>query len=93
MTEKNSEVPAMKLQVVPIPVADVDLFYVNKASFNLDFDTQSSETMRIVQLTPPGSACSIMIGTGMSEISEIKPGSAKGLHLAIKDIVNSIAKA
>jgi predicted enzyme related to lactoylglutathione lyase len=79
----------MKLELVPIPVSDVDRakdFYVEKAGFHLDFDVQSSDTMRVVQLTPPGSACSIVIGTGMGEISEMKPGSVKGLHLVVKDI-------
>src|SRR5574341_1441601 len=85
----SDSVPDMKLELVPIPVSDVDrakAFYVEKAGFHLDFDVQSSDTMRVVQLTPPGSACSIVIGTGMGEISEMKPGSVKGLHLVVKDI-------
>jgi predicted enzyme related to lactoylglutathione lyase len=79
----------MKLELVPIPVADVDhakTFYVEQVGFHADHDTQISETMRIVQLTPPGSACSIVIGTGMGEISDMPPGSVKGLHLVVSDI-------
>jgi catechol 2,3-dioxygenase-like lactoylglutathione lyase family enzyme len=79
----------MKLELVPVPVADVDrakAFYVEQLGFNLDFDTQASDITRFVQLTPPGSACSILIGTGIGEISEMKPGSIKGLLLVVKDI-------
>jgi catechol 2,3-dioxygenase-like lactoylglutathione lyase family enzyme len=79
----------MKLELVPIPVSDVDrarAFYVEKLGFNLDHDVQPGNGMRVVQLTPPGSACSIVIGTGMSEISEMRPGSIKGLHLVVADI-------
>ena len=79
----------MKLELVPVPVADVDRardFYAQKIGFNLDHDVQTSDTMRVVQLTPPGSACSIVIGTGLGPISEMTPGSVKGLHLVVKDI-------
>ena len=79
----------MKLELVPVPVSDVDRardFYVKKVGFNLDHDVQPSDTMRVVQLTPPGSACSIVIGTGMGEMSDMKPGSVKGLHLVVMDI-------
>lgn len=79
----------MKLEVVPIPVSDVDrakAFYVDQLGFNLDHDHQASETVRVVQLTPHGSACSIVIGTGMGEISEVPAGTVKGLHLVVKDI-------
>lgn len=78
----------MKLELVPIPVSDVDrakAFYVDKVGFNLDHDVQPSNGMRIVQLTPPGSACSIVMGTGMSEIDKMQPGSIKGLHLVVGD--------
>ena len=81
--------PHMKLELVPVPVADVDRaieFYVEKIGFNLDHDVQNDEIMRVVQLTPPGSACSILIGTGLGEISAMKPGSVKGLHLVVKDV-------
>ena len=78
-----------KLELVPIPVADVDrakAFYVEKMGFHADHDVQPGNGMRVVQLTPPGSACSILLGTGMGEISEMRPGSVKGLHLVVKDI-------
>ncbi len=79
----------MKLELVPIPVTDVDrakAFYVEKAGFHLDHDVQASDTMRVVQLTPPGSACSIVIGTGIPEISDMTPGSVKALHLVVAHI-------
>jgi len=82
-------VPDMKLELVPVPVSDVDrakAFYVEKVGFHLDHDVGPSATMRVVQLTPPGSACSIVIGTGMGEISDMKPGSVKALHLVVADI-------
>jgi catechol 2,3-dioxygenase-like lactoylglutathione lyase family enzyme len=76
----------MKLEVVPIPVADVDAakaFYTEKVGFNLDHDMRPNETMRIVQMTPPGSACSVVIGEGMP-IGE--PGSVKGVQLVVDDV-------
>jgi catechol 2,3-dioxygenase-like lactoylglutathione lyase family enzyme len=81
--------PDMRLEVVPVPVSDIERakqFYVEKVGFHLDHDVRPSDTVRVVQLTPPGSACSIVIGTGMGEISEVKPGSIKGLHLVVKDV-------
>jgi catechol 2,3-dioxygenase-like lactoylglutathione lyase family enzyme len=88
----NSITFDMKLEVVPLPVSDVDrakAFYVEKVGFHADHDVSPSPTMRVVQLTPPGSACSIVIGTGMGEISEIKPGSIKGLHLVVSDVAKA----
>ena len=79
----------MKLELVPIPVSDIDrakAFYVEKVGFHADHDVQPGNGMRVVQLTPPGSACSIVIGTGMGEISEMRPGTVKGLHLVVVDI-------
>jgi|SRR5215469_2557755 len=79
----------MKLELVPIPVSDVErakAFYVEKVGFHLDFDVQPEQGMRVVQLTPPSSACSILIGTGMGESSEVRPGTIKGLHLVVADI-------
>lgn len=78
----------MKLELVPVPVSDIDrakAFYVGKVGFNADHDTQVSDTMRVVQLTPPGSACSIVIGTGIVT-DQMQPGSVKGLHLVIADV-------
>src|SRR5437763_3805070 len=86
--EANISVPEMKLENVPIPVSDVDrakAFY-EKVGFRLDVDTRPTDTMRVVHFTPPGSACSIVFGNGMGEITDMKPGSVKGLHLVVDDI-------
>ncbi|MGS0685339.1 VOC family protein [Nakamurella sp. GG22] len=79
----------MKLELVPMPVTDVDrakAFYTDKVGFTLDVDVRPFEGMRVVQLTPPGSACSIVIGTGLNDISDMTPGTQKGLHLVVNDI-------
>jgi catechol 2,3-dioxygenase-like lactoylglutathione lyase family enzyme len=88
MADKQTTMPAMKLELVPVPVADVDrakAFYEG-AGFELGVDTQMGDTMRVVQLTPPGSACTIVFGTGMPDISDMVPGSVRGLHLVVDDI-------
>jgi catechol 2,3-dioxygenase-like lactoylglutathione lyase family enzyme len=75
----------MKLELVAVPVTDVDrakAFYVDQVGFNLDHDHRVSDTLRFVQLTPPGSACSIVLGLG---ITEMAPGSQKGLQVVIPD--------
>jgi catechol 2,3-dioxygenase-like lactoylglutathione lyase family enzyme len=75
-----------KLELVPIPVSDVDrakAFYTEKAGFHADHDHTVSEAIRFVQLTPPGSACSITFGIG---IVDTPPGSVKGLTLVVADI-------
>ena len=75
-----------KLELVVIPVSDVDRakeFYTDKLGFNLDVDHRASEAFRVVQLTPPGSACSITIGTGVTQVA---PGTYQGLHLVVNDI-------
>jgi catechol 2,3-dioxygenase-like lactoylglutathione lyase family enzyme len=76
----------MKLELVLLPVTDVDrakAFYVDKAGFNLDVDHRAGEQFRVVQLTPPGSACSVTIGTG---VTDAVPGSVRGTHLVVTDI-------
>jgi predicted enzyme related to lactoylglutathione lyase len=76
----------MKLELVPVPVTDVDRaksFYTEKIGFNADHDHRISDEIRFVQLTPPGSACSIAIGTGLTEMP---PGSIKGLQMVVADI-------
>src|SRR5947209_20483828 len=86
--EANIPVPEMKLELVPMPASDVDrakAFY-EKAGFHLEVDTRPTDTMRVVQFTPPGSACSIAFATGMGEITAMKPGSVKGLHLVVANI-------
>jgi predicted enzyme related to lactoylglutathione lyase len=85
----------MKLELVPMPVTDVDrakAFYVDTLGFALDVDVRPVEGMRVVQLTPPGSACSIVMGTGMGPITDMAPGSLKGLHLVVADIEASRAE-
>ena len=75
-----------RLELVAIPVADVDrakAFYTEQAGFNADHDHTISETIRFVQLTPPGSACSIAIGKG---VTEVPPGSVQGMQLVVDDI-------
>jgi predicted enzyme related to lactoylglutathione lyase len=75
-----------KLELVPVPVSEVDrakAFYVDRAGFHADFDQQVNENLRFVQLTPPGSACSIYIGTGLTQM---KPGSIEGLQMVVPDI-------
>ncbi|MBO0681660.1 MAG: VOC family protein [Candidatus Dormibacteraeota bacterium] len=74
-----------KLELVAIPVSDVDrakAFYTEKVGFNADHDHRVGDQIRFVQLTPPGSACSIALGTG---IVEAEPGSVKGLQLVVED--------
>lgn len=75
----------MKLELVMVPVSDVDrakAFYVDRVGFNPDHDHQVNPDLRYVQLTPPGSACSIAIGAG---ITEMEPGSMKNLLMVIAD--------
>jgi catechol 2,3-dioxygenase-like lactoylglutathione lyase family enzyme len=75
-----------KLELVAVPVSDVDrakAFYTDQAGFNADHDHQVSDDLRFVQLTPPGSACSIALGTG---ITDVPPGSVQGLQLVVSDI-------
>jgi len=76
----------MKLELVAVPVSDVDrakTFYAERVGFNADHDHHVSAEIRFVQLTPPGSACSIAIGNG---ISTAAPGSAQGLQLVVSDV-------
>ena len=75
-----------RLEVVVVPVLDVDrakAFYAEQMGFDVDHDTQIDDERRVVQLTPPGSSCSIVIGTG---VAEMEPGSIKGLQLVVTDI-------
>ena len=76
----------MKLELVSIPVSDVDrakAFYTDKVGFNADHDHTVSDEIRFVQLTPPGSACSIAIGRG---VVEGEPGSVRGLQMVVADV-------
>ena len=76
-----------RLELVQVPVSDVDrakAFYTEKAGFNADHDHRVSDEIRFVQLTPPGSACSIALGTGLG--GEMRPGSVQGMQLVVPDI-------
>ena len=76
----------MKLELVFVPVADVDRaksFYVDQVGFNADHDQRVSPELRFVQLTPPGSSCSIAFGEGLTQM---EPGSQKGLQLVVEDV-------
>ncbi len=78
----------MRMELVPLPVSDVDraiAFYADKLGFNKDFDVRPSEGVRLVQLTPEGSGCSIGFGTGL-EVYAGEPGSIRGVHLVVEDI-------
>jgi catechol 2,3-dioxygenase-like lactoylglutathione lyase family enzyme len=75
-----------RLELVVVPVSDVDrakMFYTEKAGFNADHDHNVSDEIRFVQLTPPGSACSIALGEGLTQMA---PGSLQGLQLVVEDI-------
>lgn len=75
-----------KLELVVVPVSDVDrakALYADKMGFNVDVDHTAGEAFRVVQLTPPGSACSITIGTGLTQVA---PGTYQGLHLVVTDV-------
>jgi predicted enzyme related to lactoylglutathione lyase len=81
----------MKFELVPIPVVDIDRakdFYVERLGFNTDVDVRPADGVRVLQLTPPGSACSIVLGAGLPMI-EMEPGSIRGLHLVVKDIAEA----
>lgn len=76
-----------KLEVVIVPIADIDRakhFYSEQVGFVVDHDTRISEDVRVVQLTPPGSGCSIVLGIGLG--NDMVPGSLKGLQLVVPDI-------
>jgi predicted enzyme related to lactoylglutathione lyase len=76
----------LRLELIPVPVSDVDrakAFYSERAGFNVDNDVTVREGLRFIQLTPPGSHCSVSIGEG---ITEMEPGSLEGLQLVVDDI-------
>jgi catechol 2,3-dioxygenase-like lactoylglutathione lyase family enzyme len=81
----------MKLELIILPVSDADRakeFY-EKAGFHVDVDHEASEDFRVIQVTPPGSACSVSFGKG---ISQAEPGSIQGLHLVVKDLEAALAE-
>ena len=84
----------MKFELVPIPVSDVDrakAFYADQVGFHVDVDVRPADGVRVVQLTPPGSACSIGLGTGLAAY-EAAPGSVRGLHLVVDGIERARAE-
>ena len=84
----------MKLELIPIPVSDVDraiAFYTDKLGFTKDVDVQPHDGVRIVQVTPEGSGCSIGFGTGL-DVYRGDPGSVRGLHLVVEDVAEARAE-
>jgi catechol 2,3-dioxygenase-like lactoylglutathione lyase family enzyme len=78
-----------KLELVPVPVSDLDrakAFYVDRLGFVADVDVEPGPGVRIVQLTPPGSACSIVLSTGLGSLADMTPGTIRGLHLVVDGI-------
>jgi predicted enzyme related to lactoylglutathione lyase len=85
----------MKLELVPIPVTDVDRakdFYTHAIGFAVDVDVTPADGVRIVQLTPPGSACSIVLSRGLPMLEAMKPGTVQGVHLVVPDIERARAE-
>jgi predicted enzyme related to lactoylglutathione lyase len=81
----------MKLELIPLPVSDVDraiAFYADKLGFNKDVDVRPSEGVRVVQLSPEGSGCSVGFGTGL-DVYAGDPGSIRGLHLVVEDLAEA----
>jgi catechol 2,3-dioxygenase-like lactoylglutathione lyase family enzyme len=81
-----------KIELVAIPVTDVDrakAFYVERVGFHADHDHQVSDSLRFVQLTPPGSACSVVLGTG---VTAMPPGSQKGVQMVVEDVAAARAQ-
>jgi catechol 2,3-dioxygenase-like lactoylglutathione lyase family enzyme len=79
----------MRLELIQVPVSDIDrakAFYVEKVGFNADHDYQVSEDLRFVQLTPPGSACSVALTSGTHQM---RPGSVEGLQMVVDDAESS----
>jgi predicted enzyme related to lactoylglutathione lyase len=81
-----------KIELIAIPVSDVDrakAFYADQVGFNADYDHQVNDELRFIQLTPPGSACSISIGTGLTEAA---PGSVEGMQIVVSDVAKARAE-
>lgn len=84
----------MLLELIPLPVSDVDrsiAFYADRLGFHQDFDVQPSEGVRVVQLTSEGSGCSVGFGTGL-DVYAGEPGSVRGLHLVVEDVAEARAE-
>lgn len=79
----------MKLELVPVPVSDIDrakAFYTDQVGFGADVDVRPADGVRVVQLGPAGSACSILLSTGLPGLSDMAPGSIRGVHLVVADL-------
>lgn len=84
----------LKLELIPVPVADIDrakAFFGQQVGFRLDHDVRPNATVRVVQLTPPGSGCSIVLGAGLAGLA-MPAGSLRGLHLVVADIAQARAE-
>ena len=84
----------MKVELIPLPVSDVDravTFFVDQLGFTQDFDVRPGEGVRIVQVTPEGSGCSLGLGTGLDVYGGV-PGSVRGVHLVVEDLTASHAE-
>ena len=84
----------MKLELVPVPTADIERaksFYIENVGFKLDHDVTPTEGVRVVQLTPPGSGCSILLSRGLAGV-EMPAGALRGLHLVVEDIEATCAE-
>jgi predicted enzyme related to lactoylglutathione lyase len=94
-TRKGSPTPMkMKVELIPLPVSDVDraiAFYADKLGFTKDHDVRPTEGVRVVQLTPEGSGCSVGFGTGL-DVYRGDPGSVRGVHLVVEDIAQARAE-
>ena len=85
----------LKLELVPVPVTDIDkamTFYTEQAGFVLDVDHVPGDGVRFVQLTPPGSACSIVLSRGVPALDKMRPGGIHGLHFVVDDIARARAE-
>ena len=84
----TAAVPDVRLELVPLPVSDVERAkaFCEQVGFGNVHDTQVTDAMRVVQLTPPGSSCAVVFGAGMGPVTDMVPGSIKGLHLVVEDM-------
>ena len=88
-TSRMIDLMDFKLELIAVPVSDVDrakAFYVDQVGFEVDVDVRPADGLRIVQLTPPGSACSFLLSTGVQWVQDMAPGSVHGVHLVVDDI-------
>ena len=91
--EKGMTAMQMKIELIPLPVSDVDraiAFYADRLGWRKDVDVQPAEGVRVVQLTPEGSTCSVGFGTGL-DVYAGEPGSVRGLHLVVDDLAEARA--